>query len=119
VWWRYWTGKLAQKKENIQMILRKRAKLVGPILFVALIVLSACGNSTASIPQSQDDVPRMSAPELKERLDRGEKILVVDARTAGEFQKQHIAGAISVPLNEVASRLDELPRDQDIVFFCT
>jgi rhodanese-related sulfurtransferase len=64
-------------------------------------------------------VARISAPDLKARLDGGEEILVVDSRSLAEFERRHIAGAISVPLREVPARLDELPRDKDIVFYCT
>jgi rhodanese-related sulfurtransferase len=64
-------------------------------------------------------VPRIWPEDLKDRLDNGEAILVVDARSIADFEGQHIVGAISVPLNEVESRLDEFPRDQEIVFYCT
>jgi 3-mercaptopyruvate sulfurtransferase SseA len=80
------------------------------------IGLAACGpDSTA--PQNQSDAPRIGVQELKERLDGGEGILVVDARSASAFADRHIPGAVSIPLDEVESRLDELPRDQDIVFY--
>ena len=65
----------------------------------------------------RSEVPRISREDLKDRLDNGEAILVVDARTSYEFETGHIAGAISVPSLEVESRLDEFPRDQDIVFY--
>jgi adenylyltransferase/sulfurtransferase len=64
-------------------------------------------------------VPRITPQELKERLDSGEAILVVDSRSPLEFEAEHIAGAISVPSSEVESRLDEFPRDQEIVLYCT
>jgi rhodanese-related sulfurtransferase len=62
-------------------------------------------------------VPRISPEELKERLDSGEDILIVDVRSAGAYESRHIAGAISVPSHEVESRLDEFPRDQDLVLY--
>jgi rhodanese-related sulfurtransferase len=65
----------------------------------------------------RSEVPRISPEELKDRLDNGEAILVVDSRSAYEFETQHIAGAISVQSHEVESRLDEFPRDQEIVFY--
>ena len=65
----------------------------------------------------RSEVPRISPEELKDRLDNGEAILVVDSRSPVEFETGHIAGAISVPSYEVESRLDELPRDQEIVFY--
>jgi rhodanese-related sulfurtransferase len=62
-------------------------------------------------------VPRISPEELKNRLDNGEDILVVDVRSTSSFEYGHIAGAISVPNYEVESRLDEFPRDQDLVLY--
>ena len=89
------------------------------MLLIGLLALSACGSSAAQTPQSKDQVPRISAEVLKKRLDSGESILIVDSRSPGEFQTRHIAGAISVPYGEVESRLAELPKDQEIVFYCT
>jgi 3-mercaptopyruvate sulfurtransferase SseA len=68
-------------------------------------------------PQSRSEVPRISPEELKDRLDNGEAILVVDSRSLSSFEMEHIAGAISVPDYEVESRLAEFPRDQEIVFY--
>jgi hypothetical protein len=70
-------------------------------------------------PELQSEVPRISPEELKGRLDNGEAILVVDSRSSYEFETEHIAGAISVPSPEVESHLDDLPRDQEIVLYCT
>jgi len=68
-------------------------------------------------PTTSSEVPRLSARDLKGRLDSGEAILVVDARTTAEFEGRHISGAISVPVSVVESHLDEFPRDQEIVFY--
>jgi rhodanese-related sulfurtransferase len=62
-------------------------------------------------------VPRISPEEVKARLETGEAMVVVDARSPGEFEAEHIPGAMSVPLRDVESRLDELPRDREIVFY--
>lgn len=69
------------------------------------------------IPSHTGEVPRISPEELKNRLDNGEPILVVDVRSTSSYETQHIAGAISVPSYEVESRLDEFPRDQDLVLY--
>lgn len=44
--------------------------------------------------------------------------ILVDVRTAGEFMQGHVPHAINIPLNEISSRADELPRDQPIVVIC-
>src|SRR5213075_1463532 len=44
--------------------------------------------------------------------------VVVDVREAYEWRAGHIDGAHHIPLGELANRLDELPRDADIVLYC-
>jgi adenylyltransferase/sulfurtransferase len=56
--------------------------------------------------------------ELKQRLDRGEKIQIVDVREPHEWEICHIEGAELVPLGTLPQQLDALPRDRDIVVHC-
>ncbi len=62
------------------------------------------------------DVPRLSADEAKELMDRG-TALFVDVRKHDYFQRVRIAGAISVPLRGPADRYWQLPRDRDIIIY--
>jgi 3-mercaptopyruvate sulfurtransferase SseA len=87
-----------------------------PSVFVAP---TATPTATPEPPKLHSEVPRISPEELKDRLDNGEAILVIDVRSTSEFENWHIAGAISVPGHEVLSRLDEFPRDQELVLYCT
>lgn len=66
-------------------------------------------------------MPRISAEELKGRLDNGKEIVVADSRLEASYEFKYIARAISMPGRKVASLeyLDELPRDQEIVFYWT
>ncbi|MGH9459814.1 MAG: ArsR/SmtB family transcription factor [Vicinamibacteria bacterium] len=54
---------------------------------------------------------------LLARVRRGE-VLVLDVRPAEEYVAGHIPGALSVPLRELETRLEQLPVDQDIVAYC-
>jgi rhodanese-related sulfurtransferase len=58
----------------------------------------------------------MTRAELKRRL--GGDTVVLDVRPLPEYQAGHIAGAISVPIDELPSRLAELPPDADVVAYC-
>ncbi|MCB9741913.1 MAG: rhodanese-like domain-containing protein [Alphaproteobacteria bacterium] len=58
------------------------------------------------------------AQELKERLEAGEQILVVDVRTAGEVAGGVLPGAIHIPLNELEERWEELRSADEIVCYC-
>jgi DNA-binding transcriptional ArsR family regulator len=58
--------------------------------------------------------------ELSELLERARsgKVVVLDARPAGEYAAGHIAGAISVPIDELQDRLRSLPRGKEYVAYC-
>jgi DNA-binding transcriptional ArsR family regulator/rhodanese-related sulfurtransferase len=55
--------------------------------------------------------------DLLERL-HSPDVIVLDARPANEYQAGHIAGAISVPIDELQEHLRSLPRDKDYVAYC-
>lgn len=68
-------------------------------------------------PVFQDTVKRTSPADVKELLDRNEPVMIVDVRTVAEFKAEHIAGAVSIPVDQVPYRLGELPKNRDIVFY--
>ena len=63
-------------------------------------------------------VTRVSAAELAETLEAPEVLFLLDVRTEREFASGEVPGAVNVPLPELASRIDELPRDREIVIYC-
>jgi rhodanese-related sulfurtransferase len=52
------------------------------------------------------------------RLAKTGKIIVLDVRPRDEYEAAHLPHAISIPLNSLKTRIDELPRDQQIVAYC-
>jgi len=64
---------------------------------------------------------KISVEELKERLDAGDPITVVDVRhpISLELDPETIPGALNLLLEEIDHRHHEIPRDQDIVLYCT
>ncbi|GAC1341339.1 MAG: metalloregulator ArsR/SmtB family transcription factor [Candidatus Dormibacteria bacterium] len=55
--------------------------------------------------------------ELLARATAGD-VVVLDVRPAVEFIAGHIPGAVSIPLDQLTSRLDELPAETEIVAYC-
>jgi rhodanese-related sulfurtransferase/DNA-binding transcriptional ArsR family regulator len=55
--------------------------------------------------------------ELLRRV-RSSDVVVLDVRPATEYAAGHIPGAVSLPLDELEHRLDELPADLEIVAYC-
>lgn len=63
-------------------------------------------------------VPRISLEELKEKLDAGDDLVIVDVRSKEEFDQGHVPGAVSIPYAEIEARYRELPRDKEIITYC-
>jgi hypothetical protein len=64
-------------------------------------------------------VARISPEELRQRLAAGESIVVVDVRTALESETDSVPGALRIPLEDLETRHGDIPRDRDIVLFCS
>ena len=64
---------------------------------------------------------RISVSDLYELIQSGAAPLIIDVRsvTARDLEPRWIPGALHVPLQDVAHRLKELPRDRDVILYCT
>jgi hydroxyacylglutathione hydrolase len=60
---------------------------------------------------------RVSAPLAAERLAGGEP-LAIDVRTPAEREQKFVAGSVSIPLNHLAERVQELPKDRPLLVYC-
>lgn len=65
----------------------------------------------------RDDLAPIDAETLLERL-RDEDVVVLDVRPPAEYEAGHVAGARSIPVDELESRLGELDRGREIVAYC-
>jgi phage shock protein E len=66
------------------------------------------------------DARQTSAQELQEAFGKGKKILVVDVRSPQEFATGHIPGAINIPFDELAKKLEDMKvsKDTTLVTIC-
>jgi membrane protein DedA with SNARE-associated domain len=66
-------------------------------------------------------VARIPAEELKKRLESGEEITILDLRHPLDFlvYPQTIDSAIRIAPDEIEARKEEIPRDRDVVLYCT
>jgi rhodanese-related sulfurtransferase len=77
--------------------------------------------STVDLPSSQPtsavDFPsQITAAQAAEKRDQGAFIL--DVREPDEWAQMHIPGATLIPLGELPDRLNEIPKDKEIVVVC-
>jgi membrane protein DedA with SNARE-associated domain len=65
-------------------------------------------------------IARITPEELKQKLDAGERILIIDVRHSLDFEADPytIPGALRIPLEQLEGHL-EIPSDREIVAYCT
>jgi sulfur-carrier protein adenylyltransferase/sulfurtransferase len=76
-----------------------------------------CGIRGEEEPESDLHVPEITARELKQRLDRGDNLFILDVREPHEYQICNLKGHL-IPLGELPSRVHELDSSHEIIAHC-
>jgi len=84
---------------------------------VAAAQLAEVDQITRDYFDERDGLEPMGRDELLDRAGRDE-VLVVDVRPEAEYRAGHIPDAVSIPLEELTERIDELPGQAEIVAYC-
>jgi membrane protein DedA with SNARE-associated domain len=66
-------------------------------------------------------IARITVEELKEKLDSGEELVIVDLRHSMDFEAdpETIPGAFRMDAKELEEKNDRLPRDREVILYCT
>jgi molybdopterin/thiamine biosynthesis adenylyltransferase/rhodanese-related sulfurtransferase len=73
--------------------------------------------ATKEAALEQNGVPQLSVKELKQRMDAGEDLFILDVREPFEYQIANIGGKL-IPQNDVPLRLGEIDRNREIIVQC-
>src|SRR5690349_15051749 len=87
-----------------------------------IIVPSQPITSPAAAEQkTEGEVARITVDELKEKLAKNAPVFIIDSRSQGSYDSSEmkIKGAVRIPADEIEARLKEIPRDREIVVYCT
>ncbi len=76
-----------------------------------------CGIRGEEEPEVNLHVPEITPHELKERLDRGDELFILDVREPHEYQICNLKGHL-IPLGELPRRVHELDSSHEIVAHC-
>ena len=89
------------------------------LLALAGLVVILISNRWAVAQAPKTKQPeRIAISELKKKLDRGEKFLMIDVREDWELKQDGaIPGAIHIPVAELDGRMKDIPKDVEIVFY--
>ena len=111
---------MKKKKQNAFLPFILLAAVI-VVTIVSLIVAEQVRQAQIDSPgeiASQDDVPRLTAKEAYEAQSAGEAV-IVDTRSAIQYDTGHIAGSINVPLDQLEARIDELDPGLWYLTYCT
>jgi rhodanese-related sulfurtransferase/DNA-binding transcriptional ArsR family regulator len=92
-------------------------ELVGQLKELARKRLADVERAAQEYLGNVDALEPVSLAELAARTDAGD-LVILDVRPPEEFNSAHIPGAINIPLDQLASRLTDLPKDTHIVAYC-
>jgi rhodanese-related sulfurtransferase/DNA-binding transcriptional ArsR family regulator len=79
--------------------------------------IAEIGETVTEFRKSKFDFRSVTIDELVEKIASG-NVVVLDVRPAGEYLQGHIAGSVSIPVDELSRRLKELPKRTEIVAYC-
>src|SRR5437667_4686389 len=78
-----------------------------------------CGITPAAPePVTVNNATEITSVELKQRLDRGDKLTIIDVREPNEYQINRIPGSSLIPLGDIPRRYAELDPADEIVVHC-
>jgi adenylyltransferase/sulfurtransferase len=90
-----------------------------PTIFAPIDYEQFCqGPAAADWFAAGAEVPSVSVRELKQKMDAGEALTLVDVREPYEYEIARIAGSRLIPLGELETHVSELPRTETLVLQC-
>jgi hypothetical protein len=98
----------------------KFSKSVLTTLLLVIALIAAANNMRAA--QNDDDKTRIQAEIVLAKINKGEKVLIIDTRTEGQYlsSNQHISDDMRLNNDaEIDTKMKDISRDRLIVTYCT
>ncbi|WP_059008871.1 ArsR/SmtB family transcription factor [Streptomyces specialis] len=114
------TGFVATRREGVRIHYRLAGDDVAHLF---TLLRKVAERHRAAVPVARDAylgrdaAAEITREELLARVEAG-GVVVLDVRPAEEYTAGHIPGAVSIPVDELADRIGELPEDTEIVVYC-
>lgn len=92
------------------------------LMLMALVVMpflaSACGLGEKTAEGYENTEVKHAQQHWNQGANSAVPFQFIDVRTAEEYAAGHIEGAKSIPLQELAGRLNEVPKDKQVYLYC-
>ncbi|TDD68884.1 metalloregulator ArsR/SmtB family transcription factor [Jiangella aurantiaca] len=113
-------GFVATRRDGVRIFYRLAGDDVAQLF---ALLRKVAERHQAAVPVARDaylgdtDTAELRHNELQARIEIGD-VVVLDVRPVEEYLAGHIPGAISIPVDELADRINELPEHTDTVVYC-
>jgi rhodanese-related sulfurtransferase/DNA-binding HxlR family transcriptional regulator len=115
------TGLVTTRRDGTRIYYRLTSDRVGELWSALRDVATAHHDQidelAAAYLGDRDRLEQIGRSELAERIAAGD-VVVVDVRPAAEFAAGHIAGARSIPIDQLAANIRSLPAGVEVVAYC-
>ncbi len=86
------------------------------VVFMTLILVPALSGCVTQSPEKAQYIDT-SVQQAKEMIDKDE-VFILDVRTQEEYNAGHIRNSTLIPVQDLSKRLNEVPRDRNILVYC-
>jgi rhodanese-related sulfurtransferase len=83
---------------------------------IAVLAVAGLALAPGAWAQRSATAKETKPDELKAKLDKGEKVIVIDVRSDEEIASGSIPGAIHIPMGQLEGRMKDIPKDVQLVF---
>ena len=91
--------------------------MITRLIATLIVAASVVAFPAAGRAGGEEGVAFIGADEIRKLQLSARRIMLVDVRSAAEFQEKHIRGAVNVPLTEIERRFAEIPREPLVVLY--
>lgn len=102
-------------------IFKNGERIRGGATFEDLAKRTNCKNPSSAQPQASDSKAKVeSVQQIKSRIEKGEKVVLLDVRTPEEYKSGYIAKSISLPLDVIGQKVESAVKDKNaqIIAYC-
>ena len=107
-----------ERRTNPLLLMRRREDFVATLRAAQQPKPANMNTIVAANVRGVRPSPRIGAEELARLLRSDGPPLIVDVRLPAEYRAIHLEPSLCVPLDELAQRREELPRDRELVLVC-
>ena len=91
-----------------------------PFIFIICLpfIVAACDDANLAADSYNNATLTQAYEHWQKSGDSASAIAFLDVRTAGEFAAGHVPGAMNIPLQELAHRLHDVPKNKRLYVHC-